>query len=52
LLQAFLQVALVVFLQLLGLVVAVQAQPLVGVTVVKRMGLWNRSPVALVELAV
>jgi hypothetical protein len=34
LLQAFLQVALVGFLQLLALLVVVQAQPLAGVAVV------------------
>jgi hypothetical protein len=38
LLQAFLQVALVVFLQLQVLVVAVVAQPLAGVSVVQGMG--------------
>jgi hypothetical protein len=38
LLQAFLQVALVVFLQLQALVVAVAAQPLAGVLVVQGMG--------------
>jgi hypothetical protein len=38
LLQAFLQVALVVFLRLLALVVAVMAQPLAGVSVVQGMG--------------
>jgi hypothetical protein len=38
LLQAFLQVALVVFLQLLALLVAVLAQPLAGVTVVQGKG--------------
>jgi hypothetical protein len=38
LLQAFLQVALVVFLQLQALVVAVMAQPLAGVSVVQGMG--------------
>jgi hypothetical protein len=37
LLQAFLQVALVVFLQLQALVVAVVAQPLAGVSVVQGM---------------
>jgi hypothetical protein len=38
LLQAFLQVALVVFLQLQALVVAVVAQPLAGVLVAQGMG--------------
>jgi hypothetical protein len=38
LLQAFLQVALVVFLRLQVLLVAVQAQPLAGVTVVQGKG--------------
>jgi hypothetical protein len=54
LLQAFLQVALVAFLQLLALVAVVLAQPLAGVAVVQGMGDWNRSPVklALVALAV
>jgi hypothetical protein len=38
LLQAFLQVALVAFLRLLALAVAVQAQTLAGVSVVQGMG--------------
>jgi hypothetical protein len=38
LLQAFLQVALVVFLRLQALVFAVVAQPLAGVLVVQGMG--------------